>query len=128
VEPGAPCVQTQPKLIEIHIDFVQLNVCTGELVGWLIPNILKVLEVVQLPSDFTSGYHQTHLHEKSRDLSAFITADGLYQWTRVAMGLKGAWPYFQRSIAKSSTSVSCILTTCEEKFLANLRQNEVPVV
>ena len=35
--------------------------------------------------DVTARYHQTPLHEKSRDLSAFITADGLYQWTRVAM-------------------------------------------
>ena len=39
--------------------------------------------------NFTAGYHHTPLHEKSRDLSAFITVDGLYQWTRVAMGLKG---------------------------------------
>ena len=62
--------------------------------------------------DFTAGYHQTPLHEKSRDLSAFITADGLYQWTSAAMGLKGAGPYFQRSMA-SKVLAGLIYRICE---------------
>ena len=35
--------------------------------------------------DFIAGYHQTPLGPASRVLTAFRTADGLYQWTRVAM-------------------------------------------
>ena len=27
--------------------------------------------------------------------------EGLYQWTRVGMGLKGAGPYFQRSMSNT---------------------------
>ena len=46
--------------------------------------------------DFTAGYHQTPLDPASRVLTAYRAAGGLYQWTRVAMGLKGAGPYFQR--------------------------------
>jgi hypothetical protein len=95
-----------PNEWRFTLDFVRLNACTGGLEGWPIPNILKVLERIGTLKpkmfgliDFTAGYHQTPLHEKSRDLSAFITADGLYQWTRVAMGLKGAGPYFQCSMA-----------------------------
>ena len=120
---------------------VRLNACTGGLEGWPIPNILKVLELIGTLKpkmfgliDFTAGYHQTPLHEKSRDLSAFITADGLYQWTRVAMGLKGAGPYFQRSMA-SKVLVGLIYRICElyiddvlihgsneADFLVNLRK------
>ena len=38
--------------------------------------------------DFTAGYHQTPLDPASRVLTTFRAAGGLYQWTRVAMGLR----------------------------------------
>ena len=130
-----------PNEWRFTLDFVRLNACTGGLEGWPIPNILKVLERIGTLKpkmfgliDFTAGYHQTPLHENSRDLSAFITADGLYQWTRVAMGLKGAGPYFQRSMA-SKVLVGLIYRICElyiddvlihgsneADFLVNLRK------
>ena len=81
--------------------------------------------------DFTAGYHQSSLHENSRDLFAFNTADGLFQWTRVAMGLKGAGPYFQRSMASEILAgLICELYIddvlihgpTEAKFLANLHK------
>jgi len=49
--------------------------------------------------DFTAGYHQTPLHPNSWAHTAFITQYGLYEWRRIAMGLKGLGPFFQRSIA-----------------------------
>jgi hypothetical protein len=48
--------------------------------------------------DFTAWSHQTPLDPASRELSAFQAADGLYQQIRIAMGLKGAGPYFQRCL------------------------------
>ena len=51
--------------------------------------------------DFTAGYHQTTLDKASRHLTAFMAMRGLYQWTRVAMGLKGSGPYFQRSMSNT---------------------------
>jgi hypothetical protein len=48
--------------------------------------------------DFTAGYHQTSIDPASRELTAFHTAGGLCQWTRVAMGLKGAGPNLQLSM------------------------------
>ena len=130
-----------PNEWRFTLDFVRLNACTGGLEGWPIPNILKVLERIGTLKprlfgliDFTAGYHQTPLHPNSRDLSAFITADGLYQWTRVAMGLKGAGPYFQRSMA-SKVLAGLIYRICElyiddvlihgsaeSDFLVNLRK------
>ena len=70
----------------IHLGLRQVKCLYRRIGGWPIPNILKVLERIGTLKpkmfgliDFTAGYHQTPLHEKSRDLSAFITADGLYQ-------------------------------------------------
>ena len=51
--------------------------------------------------DFTAGYHQTPLHPDSQEYTAFITQYGLYEWNRVAMGLKGSGPFFQRSMANT---------------------------
>jgi hypothetical protein len=45
--------------------------------------------------DLTSGYNQAPLSEKSKELSAFICSEGLYEWNRLPMGLKGAGSYFQ---------------------------------
>ena len=89
----------------LTLDFVQLNPATKGLEGWPIPNILETLTRLgtMKPTcfgllDFTAGYHQTPLDPASRVLTAFRAAGGLYQWTRVAMGLKGSGPYFQRSM------------------------------
>jgi hypothetical protein len=49
--------------------------------------------------DFTAGYHQIPLHPDSQEYTAFITQYGLFEWNRVAMGLKGSGPFFQRSMA-----------------------------
>ena len=46
-------------------------------------------------------HHQTPLMKASRALTAFSSVGGLYQWTRVAMGLNGAGPNFQRSMSNT---------------------------
>ena len=38
------------------------------------------------------------LHPDSQEYTAFITQYGLFEWNRVAMGLKGSGPFFQRSM------------------------------
>jgi len=62
--------------------------------------------------DFTAGYHQTPLHPDSEEYTAFITQYGLYEWNRVAMGLKGSYPFFQRSMA-NKVLAGCITHICE---------------
>jgi hypothetical protein len=54
------------------------------------------------------GYNEAYgvwsigpLDPASRHLTAFMAMGGLYQWTRVAMGLKGSGPYFQRSMSNT---------------------------
>jgi len=65
---------------------VRLNSATGGIEGWPIPNIQKIINLIGTlkPEVFCT---------------AFITQYGLFEWNRVAMGLKGSCPFFQRSMA-----------------------------
>ena len=45
--------------------------------------------------DLQSAYHQVPLHEESRDLTAFITHEGLFRFCRVPYGLASAPSAFQ---------------------------------
>lgn len=62
--------------------------------------------------DLQSAYHQVVLHEDSRNLTAFITHDGLYRFKRVPYGLASAPSCFQRlmsEILKGQPVVQCYL-------------------
>ena len=63
--------------------------------------------------DFTAGYHQTPLDSASRYLTAFMAMGGLYHWTRLAMGLKGAGPYFQRSMSTTVLLAGLVYHICD---------------
>nr|XP_055041695.1 uncharacterized protein K02A2.6-like [Misgurnus anguillicaudatus] len=46
--------------------------------------------------DLQSAYHQLPLHEESQNLTAFITHDGLFRFTKVPFGLASAPSAFQK--------------------------------
>ena len=101
-----PAPEGAPQKLCFTLDFVRLNSATGPLEGWPTPNIQQVINRVGSLKpkkfaiiDFTAGYHQTPLDKDCQEFTAFITQYGLFEWTRVAMGLKGAGPFFQRSMA-----------------------------
>lgn len=50
--------------------------------------------------DLASGYYQIPIEKGSQDKTAFITPDGLYQFTRMPFGLVNAPSVFQRTINK----------------------------
>ena len=100
------------------IDYQNLNSCC-ENEGWNIPNIGQMLQrlgghrpKLLAVMDLTSGYHQTLLSLASIVLTAFITFMGVFEWTRVPMGLKGAPGYFQRVLA-TSVLAGLIYSICE---------------
>ena len=122
------------------IDYRNLNECTiGE--HWPLPNIQLVIRRIGQKKykfygkmDFTSGFWQNDLENESRHYSAFITFMGLYEFCRVAMGLKGAPSYFQMSLA-AYVLVGLLYITCElyiddvivggdtiDHFIENLRE------
>jgi len=122
------------------IDFRYLNLNTKSM-GWPLPNIRQMLERIGARKpryfavlDLTQGYYQAAISVKSRPLTAFRTADGLYQWKRLPMGLKGAPAFFQHAM-QHKVLADLLYTVCEvylddiivyaeteEEFLANLQK------
>jgi hypothetical protein len=74
--------------------------------GWPISNIEAMIRRIgqRAPKffsimDLTQGYYQMALSKLCQKYTAFRSQDGLYQWKRVPMGLKGAGSFFQATMA-----------------------------
>ncbi|XP_064462347.1 uncharacterized protein K02A2.6-like [Ornithodoros turicata] len=81
--------------------------------------------------DLTAAYHQLPLAEESRDITAFITHDGLFRYKRVCFGLASAPSAFQKLLANVLKDCSGVLHylddiivhgKSEEEHARNLRQ------
>lgn len=62
--------------------------------------------------DLASAYHQLLLHEDSRDMTTFITHEGLFRFKRVCFGLCSAPSAFQKlmsSVLRGLSGVQCYL-------------------
>jgi len=106
------------------IDYRNLNNATIGM-GWPLPNIKATLNRIgaRKPKyfavlDLTQGYYQTAISKDSRAATAFRTSTGLYQWTRLPMGLKGAPAYFQQQMQQSI--LTDLLYTCCEVYLDDI--------
>jgi len=136
----APKPHTNKKEWRFCQDFRNLNDET-EFQSFPLPNTSHMFDRIgsRKPKffgvlDLTQGFHQIALTKESRRLTAFITYSGLYEYTRVPFGLKGAPPYFQQCIArivlKDLLYVICelyiddiiVYGETEEEFLENLRK------
>ena len=130
-----------PGQWRLVIDYRILNLLTRDMEHWPIPHIKKLMARIgaRRPKyfavlDLTSGYHQILMSAKARELTAFMTPDGVYEWCRMPMGPKGAPSFFQRVIAsivlKNLTGIICesyiddiiIYGEDEESFIHNLTQ------
>ena len=90
------------KKPRIAIDFRGLNGVT-ELFSWPLPDIKRQLHMLRgkrflLTLDLTDAYGQCALDKQTQHLSAFMTKDGLYHFTRLPFGLSGAVSYFAFNI------------------------------
>ena len=100
------------------IDFRLLNDATSPK-GWPLPRIKELVHRIghHKPQwfgkmDLTDGYFQMPLAVNSRENTAFITSHGLYEWTRVPIGLKNAAAYFQEVITQEVLA-GLVMHTCE---------------
>jgi hypothetical protein len=100
------------------LDYKNLNAETSSE-GWPIPNIRDMIYRIGatrpkyfIVMDLTSGYHQAPVSRESRELTAFITQFGVYEWLRLPMGLKGAPSYFQRQMQDTVLHNLC-MNICE---------------
>lgn len=65
--------------------------------------------------DLKDSYFQLNLNEQSRDLTAFLTHDGLFRWVRCPQGLSSSGPCFQKvmeTMLKGIDNVECYLDDC----------------
>jgi hypothetical protein len=111
-------VPEEPVKWRFCIDFRALNAATKTLGQW-IPNISQLIERIGWARpkvfgvlDLTSGYYQAPLHKDSHIYTAFRCCAGIFTWTRVPMGLKGAPAYFQAALV-TFVLVGLIYTICE---------------
>ena len=92
------------------IDFRSLNEATSAQ-GYPLPRIRELIQRIghKAPKwfaklDLTSGYHQMPLGRRTQAWTAFTCSKGIYQWTRVPMGLKNAAAYFQKVMTEEVLS------------------------
>lgn len=100
------------------VDFKNLNASSKKL-GWPLPHIQQVIQRLGARKakkfaviDLLQGYYQMPISAKSRSLTAFRTAEGLFQWKRLPMGLKGAGPAYQAAMQNEVLS-DLNYTICE---------------
>ena len=122
------------------IDYRALNkVITNE--GWQIPNMKDMLQRIGSlkprvfgVADLTPGFYQMPLHKDCWAATAFISFRGIYEWTRVPMGLLPSANFFQKSMSVHIFN-GPLYRTCEvyiddllfhgqndEDFIINTRQ------
>jgi len=84
------------------IDFRELNAMTKKFV-YPLPKIEDCIDTLAGNHfisllDFSSGFHHLPLEEKSKELTAFKTEDGLFHYTRMPFDLANAPSSFQKMV------------------------------
>ena len=93
-------VKKKDSTMRMCVDFRKLNAVTKEDL-FPLPAIEDLLAKVRNTKffstlDLKSGYHQVPVEEKDREKTAFIVADGLFEFAYLPFGLKNAPAHFSR--------------------------------
>ena len=77
--------------------------------------------------DMLKGFYQVPLTERAKEISAFVTPDGLYQYRDMPFGMKNSLATFQRLVNAIVCDIPCcddgvIYSTWEEMHLVMIEQ------
>jgi len=94
-----------PGKFRFTVDMRVLNDATVPM-PWQMPEVQQQLDRLSNNNifgciDLSSYYHQIELDAGSRFLTGFITEDGVFEYNRVAMGLKNACAHAQSQLQKA---------------------------
>ena len=84
-----------------------------------IPTIDEVLEelngsTVFSKLDLRCGFHQIELHEDSRDITTFITHEGLFRYKRLSFGVNAAPEKFQHVIRQIIADIEGVVNIADD--------------
>ena len=74
--------------------------------------------------DLNHGYHQVELDEESRDITTFITHEGLYRYKRLVQGASSALEEYQHVIGDLFKNEERIANICDDILVAGRNQEE----
>ena len=114
--------------VRLCVDMRQVNraVITD---GYPLPRIEDVMDRLRGSSvfsrlDLKDAYHQLELHPDSRDLTTFVSHQGLYRYRRVNFGLASAGPCFQRVMASMLKGIPGVETYLDDVLCHASTQSE----
>lgn len=64
--------------------------------------------------DLTSAFYHLELHEESRDLTTFLTEDGMFRFTRLMFGVNCAPEIFQREMSRILGGVNNVIVYIDD--------------
>ena len=114
--------------VRLCVDMRQVNraVITD---GYPLPRIEDVMDRLRGSAvfsrlDLKDAYHQLELHPDSRDLTTFVSHQGLYRFKRVNFGLASAGPCFQRVMASMLKGIPGVETYLDDVLCHAATQSE----
>ena len=122
---AAPLVLVRKKCGSVRtcVDYRRLNLLTRKD-AWPIPRIQDCLDALEgsilfSTLDITSAYNQIPVREEDIPKTAFVTRNGLYEFTTMPFGLTGASATFQRlmEIALSGLQWSACLIYLDDVII-----------
>ena len=92
------------------VDFRRLNTIT-QSEDYPLPPMKETMEYLQETKYFTTlslpgAFWQVKLSDRSKELTAFVTSEGQFQWKKMPFGLSNGAATFQRLMARALADVS----------------------
>lgn len=121
-------VQKKDGSIRMCVDLREANKAVV-IDSYLLPHIEELLNALHGAQrfsklDLAAAYHQVPLHPDSRDLTAFITHEGLFRFKRVCFGLASAPATFQQMMAKILQGCKGVLFYLDDVVVYGKNQQE----